>query len=63
MVVLMTIALLIAIALPTLAGFRDKGQAQGAQSTLATAERVGYLVVLEEGRSPEGLPSSYFSRP
>ncbi len=56
MVVLMTIGLLIAIAIPTLLGFRDNAQDTAAHATLRTAAKIGYLVVLEEGSLP-GRPA------
>ncbi len=54
MVVLMTIGLLIAIAIPTLLGFRDSSQNTAAEATLRTGAKVVYLVVLEEGSLPGG---------
>ncbi|MCH7584256.1 MAG: type II secretion system protein [Acidobacteria bacterium] len=56
MVVLMTIALLIAIAIPTFLGSRDNAQDTAAHVTLRTASKDAYLVVLEQGSLP-GRPA------
>ncbi len=56
MVVLMTIALLIAIAIPTFLGFRGGAQDTAAHASLRAAAKIGYLVVLEEGSLP-GRPA------
>lgn len=56
MVVLMTIALLIAIAIPTFLGFRDNAQDTVTHASLRAAAKIGYLVVLEEGSLP-GRPA------
>lgn len=52
MVVVMVIAVLIAIAIPSFLGFRASAQDRAAQATLITAEKVAYLVILEEGTIP-----------
>ena len=52
MVVVMVIAVLIAIAIPSFLGFRASAQDRAAQATLTTAEKVSHLVVLEEGIIP-----------
>ncbi len=52
MVVVMVIAVLIAIAIPSFLGFRASAQDRAAQATLTTAEKVAYLVILEEGIIP-----------
>lgn len=56
MVVLMTIALLIAIAIPTFLGTRDNAQDTAVHVTLRTASKDAYLVVLEQGSLP-GRPA------
>jgi len=52
MVVVMVIAVLIAIAIPSFLGFRSSAQDRSAQATLITAEKVTHLVILEEGTIP-----------
>jgi len=52
MVVVMIIAVLIAIAIPTFLGFRTSAQDKAAQATLTTAEKVAHMVILEEGSVP-----------
>ena len=52
MVVVMIIAALIAIAIPTFLGFRTNAQDKAAQATLTTAEKVAHLVILQEGSVP-----------
>jgi type IV pilus assembly protein PilA len=52
MVVVMVIAVLIAIAIPTFLGFRANAQDKAAQATLTTAEKITHLVILEEGIVP-----------
>ncbi len=56
MVVLMTIALLIAIAIPTFLGTRDNAQDTAARTTLGTASKDAFLVALEQGSLP-GRPA------
>lgn len=53
LVVLMTMTLLIAIAIPTLMGFRDSAQNQAAEAALTTAEKVAFLVFVENGSLPK----------
>jgi len=52
MIVVMIIAVLIAIAIPSFLGFRAKAQNRAAQSTLVMAEKTAYLVILQEGYFP-----------
>jgi type IV pilus assembly protein PilA len=47
MVVVMIIAVLIAIAIPSFLGFRSGAQDRAAQATLNTAEKVANMVLLE----------------
>jgi type IV pilus assembly protein PilA len=49
MVVVMIIALLLAIAIPSFRGFRHSAQDRSAQATLITAEKMARLMVLEDG--------------
>jgi len=53
LVVLMTMALLIAIAIPTFLGFRDSAQDQAAQAALVQADKTAFLVFLEEATIPK----------
>ncbi len=52
MVVVMIIAVLIAIAIPSFLGFRAGAQDRAAQATLTTAEKVANLVLIDEGTFP-----------
>ena len=52
MVVVMIIAILIAIAIPSFLGFRANAQNRAAQATLNTAEKAVQFVFLEEGYYP-----------
>jgi type IV pilus assembly protein PilA len=52
MVVVMVIAVLIAIAIPSFLGFRAGAQDRAAQATLTTAEKVAHLVLIDEGTFP-----------
>jgi len=52
----MTVALLIAIAIPTFLGTRDNAQDTAARTALTTASKIAFLVVLEEGSLP-GRPA------
>lgn len=49
MVVVMIIAVLIAIAIPSFLGFRSGAQDRAAQATLTTAEKVAHMVLIDEG--------------
>lgn len=53
MVVVTTMLLLIGIAIPTFLGFRGNAQDRSAQVTLTTAEKVTYLVIIEQGDVPK----------
>ena len=53
MVVVMTIALLIAIAIPTFLGFRGSAQDKAAQAALVQADKTAFLVFLEEASIPK----------
>ena len=52
MVVVMVIAVLIAIAIPSFLGFRAAAQDRAAQATLSNAEKAAHLVALQEGIFP-----------
>ena len=52
MVVVMVIAVLIAIGIPTFLGFRANAQDTAAQATLTTAEKITNLVILDQGSVP-----------
>jgi len=52
MVVVMIIAVLIAIAIPSFLGFRAGAQDRAAQATLTTAEKVANMVLIDEGTFP-----------
>ena len=52
MVVVMIIAVLLAVAIPSFLGFRRNAQDSAAQSTLSNAEKVATLVLLEEEQFP-----------
>ena len=52
MVVVMIIAVLLAVAIPTFLGFRDGARDRGAQATLNTAEKVATVVLVEEEHFP-----------
>jgi len=52
MVVVMIIAVLIAIAIPSFLGFRGGAQDRAVQATLTTAEKVAHLVLIDEGTFP-----------
>jgi type IV pilus assembly protein PilA len=52
MVVVMIIAVLIAIAIPSFLGFRAGAQDRAAQATLTTADKVANMVLLDEGTFP-----------
>jgi len=52
MVVVMVIAVLIAIAIPSFLGFRSSAQDRAAQATLRTAEKVATAVLIDEGTFP-----------
>lgn len=53
MVAVMIIAVLLVIAVPSFQGFRRNAQDRVAQSSLVTAEKVAYLVVLQQGAIPD----------
>ena len=52
MVVVMIIAVLIAIAIPSFRGFRAGAQDRAAQATLTTAEKVANMVIIDEETVP-----------
>jgi prepilin-type N-terminal cleavage/methylation domain-containing protein len=52
MIVVMIIAVLLMIGIPSFLGFRAKSQDRAAQASLITAEKVTYFVILEEGSVP-----------
>jgi type IV pilus assembly protein PilA len=52
MVVVMVIAVLIAIAIPTFLGFRAGAQDKAAQAALTTAEKITQAVIVEQGSIP-----------
>lgn len=52
MVVVMVIAVLIAIAIPSFLGFRASAQDRAAQTMLTTAEKVANMVIIDEGTFP-----------
>ena len=52
MVVVMVIAVLIAIAIPSFLGFRTNSQDKAAQAALTTAEKVAHMVILEQNTFP-----------
>jgi type IV pilus assembly protein PilA len=54
MVVVMIIALLLAVAIPSFVGFRHRAQDSAAQSTLNNAEKIATLVLVQE----EGFPGT-----
>jgi len=54
MVVVMILAVLIAIAIPSFLGFRNSAQVSAAKAALNTAEKVATTVMLEE----EGFPAT-----
>jgi type IV pilus assembly protein PilA len=52
LLVIMIVAVLMLIAIPSFLGFRSKSQDRAAQASLITAEKITYFVILEEGQLP-----------
>jgi len=53
----MTMALLIAIAIPTFLGFQDTANDKAAQAALITADKTAFLVYLEQRTIPKKAQS------